>query len=101
MVVLSLLMKGLDKIDQQRDEAIDKLIQRTTYHGLDGKTAQPGKPSWATVYESLRRNENDRQAQARQASWQHSHENQRCAEDQKSKGLGTHSHLRGPVHRKT
>lgn len=53
MFLMGFLMKGLDKIDEQRDQAIDAMIQRTIVYGLDGK-GTPGKASWATVYESLR-----------------------------------------------
>lgn len=58
MFVMSFLMKGLDRIDEQREKALDNLILRTTYYGLDGKAAAPGKPTWAMVYESMRRNNN-------------------------------------------
>jgi hypothetical protein len=60
MVFMGLLMNMLDKIDESRDAAIDQMIARTTYYGLDGKTNHPGTPSWGMVYESLRRSEHGR-----------------------------------------
>jgi hypothetical protein len=96
MVFFGLLMKGMDKIDEQRDAAIDRLILKTTYHGLDGKTSSPGKPSWATVYESLRRNENGR---TEEKAWQ-AKEDQRCAEEASRSGTGTNRNVRRSTHRK-
>ena len=63
MLIMNWVMKGLDKIDEQRDAALDHLIQKTTYFGLDGKSQSPGKPNWATVYASLKRNEDGREAE--------------------------------------
>jgi hypothetical protein len=67
MFLMGMLMKGLDKIDEQRDAAIDQMIQRTIYYGLDGETSSPGKPSWAMVYKSLRRDEHGRTEENRPA----------------------------------
>jgi len=59
MLIMGMLLKALDKIDEQRDQAIDNLILKTTYHGLDGK-APPGKMTWGMVVEAWRENESGR-----------------------------------------
>jgi hypothetical protein len=69
MVMFGLLMKVIDKIDEQRDQAIDNLITKTTYYGLDGSKT-PGKATWGTVADTMRRKRNEEATQ-----------NQRCAED--------------------
>ncbi len=66
MVMFGLLMKVIDKIDEQRDEANDNLILKTTYYGLDGK-ASPGKMTWGMVAETWR-NENERAEREAQKS---------------------------------
>jgi len=45
-------MKVIDKIDEQRDQAIDNLITKTTYYGLDGSKT-PGKATWGTVADTM------------------------------------------------
>jgi len=65
-VILGLLLKVIDKIDEQRDQAIDDLIARTTYYGLDGK-ASPGKMTWGMVAETWRM-ENERAEREAQKS---------------------------------
>lgn len=67
-MILGLLLKVIDRIDEQRDQAIDDLIARTTYYGLDGKT--PGKATWGTVAEALalQRSENERAEREAQKS---------------------------------
>lgn len=95
MVFMGILMRGLDKIDEQRDAAIDRMIQKTTYYGLDGKTNSPGKPSWATVYQSLRRNEDGRAEEKRPTE-----EGQRHAEKTGPQSPSKNRHRRGTTHRK-
>ncbi len=67
MVILGLLMKVIDKVDEQRDQAIDNLITKTTYYGLDGSKT-PGKATWGTVAEALRRSEDERAEREAQKS---------------------------------
>jgi hypothetical protein len=62
-------MKVIDRIDEQRDQAIDNLITKTIYYGLDGSKT-PGKATWGTVADTLRRKRNEEATQ-----------DQRCAED--------------------
>jgi hypothetical protein len=60
MVILSLALKALTKIDEQKDRAVDNLIERTKYHGMPGSGHVGTQGGWGAVYKILKEQDHGR-----------------------------------------
>ena len=99
MVILSVVLRALEKVDQAREKAVDDLIARTKYYGMPGSGHVGTEGGWGAVYKTLKDRQDHERRQAEEA-WK-TKENQRFAEEASRSGTGTNRNVRGVSHRKT
>lgn len=54
MVILSAVLKALEKVDQAREKAVDDLIAQTKYYGMPGSGHVGTEGGWGAVYKTLK-----------------------------------------------